>query len=109
MFTSIRIKELKRKMLHAQSKKKEFSDYLYDLVSRHKNGEIDNYSFLEFFYKKMDGKNVHEWMDHLDDYVKDCKREINRERIRVLKSNSTLLIFFLLAFLAAFLFFVRFL
>ncbi len=105
MLANIRISELKRKLSHAESKKVEFSDYMYDLLDKHNRGEIDNYSFLEFFYKKMDGKNINEWIEHLNNYARDCKREINRERIKMVKNYSVPALFLLLAALITILLF----
>ena len=78
-----RIRELKRKITYAENKRGEFLHYAENLKEHHKRGNISYSDFLENFYKKIGGKNINEWIDHLDFYILECKREINRERINL--------------------------
>ena len=84
-----RIAELKRRIAHAEQKKNEFSDYLHNLKRKYHHGEISYSSFLEHFYLKRSGLNLNEWLAHFDDYIKDCKKEIRKERIKLLGNYST--------------------
>lgn len=78
-----RIRELKRKIAYAESKRKEFLHYAENLRKHYKLGYIPYPEFLDTFYKKIGGKNINEWIDHFDFYILECKREISRERIHL--------------------------
>src|SRR3989344_2396490 len=82
-----RIAELRKKIAHAYDKKKEFSDYLHDLKQKYHSGEISYSQFLETFYKKRNGLNLSEWIEHFDDYVKDCRKEIKKQRINLVANH----------------------
>src|SRR3990167_4650148 len=82
-----RIAQLKEKIVHAQEKKKEFSDYLKNLKQKYHRGEISYSTFLETFYQKRNGLNLQEWVQHFDDYIKECKKEIAKERRVLTKTN----------------------
>src|SRR3989344_2508749 len=103
-----RVAELKKKISHAEEKKKEFSDYLKNLKQKYRNGEISYSTFLETFYKKRNGLNIQEWISHFDDYIKECKKEISKERRVLFKTNlafifaSLVLISVLIIFLTNF-------
>lgn len=72
---------MRKKITYADGKRKEFLHYVENLKRQHQHGRISYPDFLETFYKKHDGKNVNEWIEHLEYYIMECKREINRERI----------------------------
>ena len=82
-----RIAELKKKIRDAEEKKKEFSDYLKNLKAKYHRGEISYSTFLETFYQKRNGLNLQEWVQHFDDYIKECKKEIAKERRVLTKTN----------------------
>ncbi|MBI4116749.1 hypothetical protein HY449_03320 [Candidatus Pacearchaeota archaeon] len=96
-----RIAELKKRIAHAEQKKKEFSDYLRGLKQKYHRGEISYSSFLEHFYQKRNGLNLKEWLLHFDDYIKDCKKEIRKERIKLL-GNYSVFAFLSLVFISIF-------
>src|SRR3989344_2539247 len=103
-----RVAELKKKISHAEEKKKEFSDYLKNLKQKYRNGEISYSTFLETFYQKRNGLNIQEWVSHFDDYIKECRKEISKERRVLFKTNlafifaSLVLISILIIFLTNF-------
>ncbi|MBI2042994.1 hypothetical protein HYT25_01245 [Candidatus Pacearchaeota archaeon] len=94
-----RIAELKKKISHAQQKKNEFSNFLNELKSRYNKGEISHSFFLETFYQKRNGMNVREWIEHFEDYIQQCRKQINRER-RVLLKTQFVFVFASLIFVS---------
>src|SRR3989344_4465567 len=83
-----RVAELKKKISHAEEKKKEFSDYLKNLKQKYRNGEISYSTFLEHFYLKRSGLNLNEWLGHFDEHIKECNKQIRKERIKLLGNYS---------------------
>jgi len=78
-----RINELKKEISYAESKRKEFLRYVEEMKEQYKKGIISYSDFLEYFYKKHGGKNVNEWIEHLEYSILESKRKINRERIHI--------------------------
>src|SRR3989344_7752985 len=89
-----RIAELKKKIVHAQEKKKEFSEFLRNLKASYHRGEISYANFLETFYQKRNGLSIQEWIEHFDDFVKQCKREILKEKFVIYKTQLTFVFVF---------------
>jgi len=78
-----RIRELRKKIAYADGKRKEFLHYVEALKKQHQHGIISYSDFLGSFYKKHNGKNINEWIEHLEHYIMECKMEINREKIHM--------------------------
>ncbi|MEK6760935.1 MAG: hypothetical protein AABX93_03360 [Nanoarchaeota archaeon] len=76
-----KIKELQIKIAYAEKKKKEFLHYVEALKRQNHDGGLSHFEFLEHFYKKHNGKNIREWIEHLEHNIMEYKREINRARI----------------------------
>ena len=76
-----KIKELQKRIVYAENKRKEFLRYIEALKRQNHDGGLSHFEFLEHFYKKHNGKNIREWIEHLEHNIIEYRREINRARI----------------------------
>ena len=103
------IKDIKERIKNTEKKRETYSNYLKKLQSGYSNGKISYSKYVETIYQKRHGRNIQEWIDCLDKYDRDYRRELKREeRKNAVKKTS--IVFFSLAILGflVFLFFSNF-
>ena len=74
-----RIAELKKKIELCENNKQQLINFLQKLVEHYKRREISYYEYQKIISEKRNGRTIQEWLEHYDDYIKDCEERINRE------------------------------
>ena len=87
------INHLKEKIANAEEKKKELKEYIKKLYEKYSKREISYSFYIETLYRRFEGKDIHEWIEHFDDYIKDCRKRIKRERGALALKQISILIF----------------
>ncbi len=73
------LKNLKEKIADAEEKKRKLREYIRQLHEKYSKKEISYAFYIETLYKKFDGRDVREWIEHFDDYIRDCKKRVRKE------------------------------
>ncbi|MCX6746691.1 MAG: hypothetical protein NTU63_00985 [Candidatus Pacearchaeota archaeon] len=87
------IVELKEKVRKEERLRKGYSDYLKTLKENYSQGKISYATYVETLYKKRDGRNIPEWIDYLDKYDRDYKKEIGKQEKAITKKKIVVTIF----------------
>ncbi|MDD5700217.1 MAG: hypothetical protein PHH00_03435 [Candidatus Nanoarchaeia archaeon] len=93
-----RLNNLKARIAESEEKKRELKEYIRQLHEKYSRKEISYSFYIETLYKKFDGKDVLEWVEHFEDYIKDCRKRIKKE-VRTLVVKHISIIIFSLAIL----------
>ena len=88
---------LREKIAQSEEKKRELKDYIRELHERYSRQEISYSFYVETSYKKFDGKDVQEWIEYFEDYIKDCKKRIRKEVKVLAVKHVSILIFSIVA------------
>ena len=88
----ILLNKLKKRVEEAGKKKKELEDYLKKLHYKYSKGEITYSFYVETLYNKFEGRDIGEWIEHYENYIKELKRKIIREEKRHAIKNFLLLV-----------------
>lgn len=85
------INRVKESMAQAEEKKKELRGYIRQLYEKYSKKEISYSFYIETLYKKFDGKDVLEWIEHFEDYIKNCKKKIRQETRKLVMKNVSVI------------------
>ena len=82
------IKELKEKLKGVEKSKNEYSSYLKKLQNNYYKGKISYARYVEILYQKREGRNINEWINHLDKYETDYNKEIRKQKRKSAIKNT---------------------
>ncbi len=99
-----RIDALRSNISSVEKSKKEYSNYIQRLKQGYSAGKISYSRYVEILHEKRNGRNINEWIEHLDKHEKECRKEIQNQKKSQAKKRFAL-IFFSLAIISV-LFFI---
>ncbi|MEM4271032.1 MAG: hypothetical protein QXO70_02980 [Candidatus Pacearchaeota archaeon] len=74
------LEELKKRVEFCEKEKQKLINYLQDLKDKFLEKKLTYEEYEKIYNSPYEGKNIQEWFDYYENYVKDCK-----ERIKVLE------------------------
>ncbi|MDO8528845.1 MAG: hypothetical protein Q7S06_03060, partial [Nanoarchaeota archaeon] len=88
-----RIDALRNNINSVEKSKKEYSNYLQRLKDYHSLGRISYSRYVEILHEKRNGRNINEWIEHLDKHQKECKKEISNQKKSQARKRFVLIFF----------------
>ena len=85
------IEELRKRIQTAEKRKKEYIKYLQNLKDKYSQGEISYAFYIETIYKKTDGRNISEWIEYFEHYIKNCEKIIKKQKRTIVKNQLPVL------------------
>jgi hypothetical protein len=87
------LSELKKRIEVAKERRSKLIGYLQELWDEYQKGLISRDFYVETAHKHFDGKTLKEWVEHYENYIKECEEIIKKNRKDILKSQFRVLIF----------------
>ena len=70
------VRELEKRVLYFENRKKEITRYLQRLKQRYARDEISYNQFIKVISRRSNGKNIIEWINHYESEIEDCRKRI---------------------------------
>src|SRR3989344_2080225 len=84
--------ELKKKLEISEKKKQELVNYFQKLKEAYSSKKISYAQYVESIYKRKGNRNLLEWIKYYDNYIKNCRELINKQKTIVLKNKIPVVI-----------------
>ncbi|MBI3623061.1 hypothetical protein HY212_03200 [Candidatus Pacearchaeota archaeon] len=94
------IAQLKEQIKEANIRKKHLQNYLENLHHAYHKKQITYANFIETHHKKHDGKNIHEYINHYDNHIKECEIEIKKHKKHIIKNHTINILIFSIILIA---------
>ncbi len=82
------IVELQNKIALAKKQKKQLILYIHKLKKKYSQQQISYSKYIEILYKRVNGKNIKQWIDYYDDYIKECEKLIQKQKSQLIKNKT---------------------
>ncbi len=97
------IGELRKNIGAAEERKRYFESYLKRLYHAYISGKISFKFYIETLHLSRDGRNIQQWIEYYDNYIKECKQLIEKHKKSINKIRAPVIsAVFIAIILAAF-------
>ena len=102
------IEGLIRKKEECEKREKVLKEYLQKLHEKYLKQEIPYSDYIEILHKKTDGRNIHDWIEYYEEYIKNCEEGIKKHKRKLISRNIPVyfLAFIFIGFLISFIFYI---
>src|SRR3989304_1759050 len=86
-------RELKQRIKEAGQRKEHLERYLQKLHESYASGKITHDFYLETLHTYRDGKNIHAWINHYENYINRCEGLLKEHQKDIRKGRFPIILF----------------